>query len=411
MNRERHVVVGGGLAAAKAVEELRTQGFDGEVALIGDEHELPYERPPLTKDYLRGESSREHAQVHSSDFYEEREIELLTGSAISIDTTARSVELDDGRRLDWTALLLATGAEPHRLSVPGIELDGIQPLRTVADCDRLRERLARGGPFAVVGAGWIAAEFAASARQLGVEVTMIAPAALPLAGVLGPTLGELFRDLHREHGVELALGCGVEAFEGDRAVERVRLSDGRAIACDGAVIAIGVTPRIALAHAAAIETGDGILVDASLATSAPGVFAAGDVANQLHPFYERRIRVEHWANALNQGPAAARAMLGRPVSYDRLPYFFSDQYDLGMELRGLPGADDEFIVRGSLESRELLGFWRAPDGSVSAATNVNVWDVGEHVEALIRSRAPIDAALLADGGTPLSEIAAAVSSA
>jgi 3-phenylpropionate/trans-cinnamate dioxygenase ferredoxin reductase component len=238
-------------------------------------------------------------------------------------------------------------------------------------------------------------------------VAMIDPASVPLAHALGSQIGELYRELHREHGVELALGECVAAFEGDGSVEAVRTSDGRSIACAFAVVAIGVAPRIELAHAAGISTENGVLVDASLATDAPGVFAAGDLANQQHPFYGRRVRVEHWANALHQGPAAARAMLGREVAYDRIPYFFSDQYDVGMEFSGLPGDDDELVFRGNPERREFIGFWHAPDGSVSAAINVNVWDVTDHLQALIRSRAPIDAALLRDEDTPLAEIAAA----
>jgi 3-phenylpropionate/trans-cinnamate dioxygenase ferredoxin reductase component len=409
VERERHVVIGGGLAAGKAVGELREQGFEGQITLVGDEPELPYERPPLTKDYLRGESPREKSQVHPAAFYAEDDIELRHASATSIDTQERRVLLDDGQELGYDALLLATGAAPRRISVPGIELDGVCYLRSLADCDELRERLARGGPAAVIGSGWIGAEFAASARQLGVEVAMIDPAPLPLVRVLGPQIGEVYRDLHREHGVELALGESVVAFEGDGSVEAVRTSAGRAIGCAFAVVAIGVTPRIELAHAAGIATENGVLVDASLATDAPGVFAAGDLANEEHPFYGQRVRVEHWANALNQGPAAARAMLGQAVSYDRIPYFFSDQYDVGMEFSGLPGEDDELVFRGNPERREFIGFWHAPDGSVSAAINVNVWDVTDHLQALIRSRAPIDAALLRDEDTPLAEIAAAPS--
>jgi 3-phenylpropionate/trans-cinnamate dioxygenase ferredoxin reductase subunit len=408
VERDRHIVIGAGLAAAKAVEELREQGFEGEIVVVGDEPELPYERPPLTKDYLRGDSPREKSQVHPAAFYTEHEIELVHGSATSIDLHERRVLLDDGRELGYDAVLLATGAAPRRISVPGIELDGVCYLRSLADCDELRERLARGGPAAVIGSGWIGAEFAASARQLGVEVAMIDPAPLPLGRVLGPEIGATYGHLHREHGVELVLGQSVEAFEGNGSVEAVRTSDGRAIACTFVVVAIGVTPRIELAHAAGIATENGVLVDASLATGVPGVFAAGDLANEQHPFYERRVRVEHWANALYQGPAAARAMLGQPVSYDRIPYFFSDQYDVGMEFSGLRGEGDELVFRGTPESREFLGFWRAGDGSVSAAINVNVWDVTEHVQALIRSRAPIEAALLRDQQTPLAEIAAKV---
>ncbi len=404
MSKQTFVIAGAGLAGAKAAEELRERGFDGNLILVGSEKERPYERPPLTKDYLRGESEREKAYVHSSDFYAQHEIELMTGTtATGIDPGGSRLTLDDGRELAYDRLLLSTGAEPRRLSVPGAELEGVHYLRSLADCDALRERLDAGGHVAVIGAGWIGSEFAASARERGLEVTLIDPLGLPNERIFGPEVAGFYRDVHARHGVELVLGDGVEALEGDRAVERVRTISGRQIDCDFAVIGVGVTPRVELAAAAGAKIGNGIVVDQQLQTTLPGVFAAGDVANAWHPFFTRNIRVEHWANALNQGPAAARAMLGEPVSYDRIPYFFSDQYDVGMEYSGYATSWDEVVFRGDPDTGEFIAFW-LQEKRVLAGMNVNVWDVNEHVQTMIRSRQPVEPEALGDPGVPLQSL-------
>jgi 3-phenylpropionate/trans-cinnamate dioxygenase ferredoxin reductase subunit len=398
------VIAGASLAGAKAAETLREEGFEGRLILIGAEPERPYERPPLTKDYLRAEAPRENAFVHPHAFYREHDIELLTETTVTtLDPTRSRIALDDGRELGYDRLLLTTGAEPRRMPNPGAELDGIYYLRTLTDCDLLRERLDSGGHAVVIGSGWIGSEFAASARQRGAEVTVIDPVAVPLERVLGPEVGAVYRDVHHDHGVELLLGTGLERFEGDGSVRAVQTSDGRTIECDFAVVGIGVLPRVELAENAGLETDNGIVVDQSLATSAPGVYAAGDVANAWHPFYDRHVRVEHWANALNQGPAAARAMLGQAVAYDRIPYFFSDQYDVGMEYSGFATEWDEVVFRGDPASREFIAFWLS-DGRVVAGMNVNVWDVNEHVQALIRVRRPVDRARLTDPDVPFEEL-------
>ncbi len=401
MSKQTFVIIGAGLAGAKAAEELRKLGFDGSVVLVGTEAERPYERPPLSKDYLRGESEREKAFVHDPDFYAQQEIELITGhAATDLDAGARRVVLDDGRSLSFDKLLLATGAEPRRITVPGAKLDGIHYLRTMADSEALRERLEQGGRLVVVGAGWIGSEVAASGRQKGADVTLIDPLALPNERIFGPEIGSFYRDVHAQHGVELALGDGVEGFEGDGRVSAARTSSGRTIECDFAVVGIGVAPRVQLAHEAGLELDNGIVVDAALRTSAANIYAAGDVANAWHPFFERRIRVEHWANALNHGPAAARAMLGETMSYDRIPYFFSDQYDVGMEYSGFATEWDEVVFRGDRDAGEFVAFW-LKDYRVVAGMNVNVWDVTEHVQALIRSRQQVDTTALRDADTPL----------
>ena len=398
------MIVGAGLTGAKAAETLRAEGFDERVVLIGAEDERPYERPPLSKDYLRGEAERETVYVHPEGFYAEHDIELRLGrTAVSLNVAGRELALDDGERLRYDRLLLATGAEPRRLSIPGGELDGVLYLRSVADSDALRGRLDRGGAVVVIGAGWIGAEVAASARQRGLEVTVIDPLTVPLERVLGTEVGAVYRDIHLDHGVQMLLGTAVEAFEGDTAVERVRTIDGRELECDFVVVGVGVHPRTGLAAQAGLAVDNGILVDEHLQTGAPDVFAAGDVANAHHPFYGERIRVEHWANALHQGPIAARAMLGEPDVYDRLPYFFSDQYDVGMEYAGFARTWDRVIFRGDPATREFIAFWLSGD-RVVAGMNVNVWDVIDPIQRLISERVAVDDRRLADPDVPLDEL-------
>jgi 3-phenylpropionate/trans-cinnamate dioxygenase ferredoxin reductase subunit len=405
MDKRTFVIVGASLAGAKAAEELRARGFDGRVVLIGAEPERPYERPPLTKDYLRGESERDKAYVHPEGWYAEQEIELETAVTVrEIDARGSRVVRDDGGELAYDALLLTTGAEPRRLSIPGADLDGIYYVRTLADCDTLRARLEDGGRVVVVGAGWIGSEFAASACQRGLKVTVIDPLALPNQQIFGEQVGTFYRDVHVQHGVEMLLGRRVEAFEGGRAVARVRTSDGAGVDCDFAVVGVGAVPRTGLARTAGLSVDNGVVVDERLVTSVPNIFAAGDVASAWHPFYERSIRVEHWANALNQAPAAARSMLGEDVSYERTPYFFSDQYDVGMEYSGYAEGWDDVVFRGDPAGGDgFVAFWLG-DGRVLAGMNVNVWEVNEHVQELIRGRQPVDPRALADSGTPLGSL-------
>ena len=403
-NDRTFVIVGASLAGAKAAETLRAEGFDERVVLIGAEHERPYERPPLSKDYLRGEVDRETVYVHPDGFYAEHDIELRLGrTAVSLNTAARELALDDGKRLCYDRLLLTIGAEPRRLSIPGGELDGVLYLRSVGDCDALRGRLDRGGRVVVIGAGWIGAEVAASARQRGLEVIVIDPLTVPLERVLGTEVGAVYRDIHLDHGVQMLMGTGVEAFEGGTAVERVRTTDGRELACDFVVVGVGVQPRTGLAAQAGLAVDNGILVDEHLQTRAPGVFAAGDAANAHHPFYGERIRVEHWANALHQGPIAARAMLGEADVYDRLPYFFSDQYDVGMEYAGFARTWDRVVFRGDPATREFIAFWLIED-RVVACMNANVWDVTDPIQRLIRDRVAVDDRRLADPDVSLEDL-------
>ena len=399
------VIVGAGLAGAKAAEALRAEGYDGRVVLIGAESELPYERPPLSKDYLRGESSREKTHALPDDFYSDNDIELRLATTVDeLRADTLEVTLDGGERIPFERALIATGASPRSLEVDGAGLAGVHYLRDLDDSDAIAARFEVGGHVAVIGAGWIGAEVAASARQKGLDVTLIEHADVPLERVLGREVGGIYAEIHRDHGVELLTGQGVEAFDGGERVEAVRLADGRRVECDFVVVGVGVTPRTELAVAAGLSVDNGIVTNERLETSASGIFAAGDVANAWHPFYERRLRVEHWANALNQPATAALAMLGKAAAYDRLPYFFSDQYEVGMEYTGYSTEWDEVVFRGDVEAREFIAFW-LKDRRVQAGMNVNVWDVTEPIKTLIAARREVDSSALADPDVPLETLA------
>ncbi len=402
---DRVVIVGAGLAGARAAEALRKDSYDGTITLLGEEPERPYLRPPLSKEYLRGEGDRNAVYVHPEAFYAEHAIELRPSTPVrAIEAASREIVLADGSRLAFDRLLLATGARPRRLPVPGAELPGSVSLRTLADADGLRAMAAEAERIVVVGAGWIGSEVAASLRMLGRHVTLVGPEAVPLERVLGPEIGGVYRDLHAEHGVELRLGTTVSRINGRERVKAVVTAAGERLAADLVVVGIGVEPRTELAVAAGLDVGDGIEVSAALETSVPGIFAVGDVASAWHPFYGRRLRSEHWATAKFQGAAAGRAMLGTADPYDRIPYFYSDQYDLGMEYTGRADVTDRLVVRGSLADREFVAFW-LDGGRVVAGMNANVWNVAKPIERLIRSRANVDVAALVDPAIPLEELA------
>jgi 3-phenylpropionate/trans-cinnamate dioxygenase ferredoxin reductase component len=401
------VIVGGGLAGAKAAQALREEGFEGRVVLLGEEDVPPYERPPLSKDYLRGDAGREAIWAQEEGWYEAHDVELRTGTHVGELALASSeVVLDGGERIGFDQLLLATGSAARRLPIPGAELGGVHLLRTVADSDVLREALTPGVRVVVIGAGWIGCEVAASAKQRGAEVAMVAPEDVPLERVLGPEVGAVYREVHAAQGVELALGTGVEAIEGNGNVTGVRTTGGRVLGADLVVVGVGAAPRTELAQAAGLEVEDGVLVDDRLRSSAPNVFAAGDIARAQHPLFGETVRVEHWGTALEQGPAAARNMLGRDLAYDRIPYFFSDQYDVGMEYAGHALSYDRVVFRGDPSTFEFMAFWLRGD-RVAAGMNVNVWDVNEDIQALVRSGASVDDEALRDPGVALGELAVA----
>jgi 3-phenylpropionate/trans-cinnamate dioxygenase ferredoxin reductase subunit len=398
------VIAGASLAGAKAAETLRSEGFDGRVVLVGEEPVRPYERPPLSKTYLRGEVSFDEAAVHDERFYEEHDIELLTATSVaSIDPASRCVTLDPGGVLPYDQLLVTTGAKPNRIAIPGSDLGGIHYLRSLESCDALREALAGASRLVVVGAGWIGSEVAASARQLGKEVALVEVAQVPLERVLGREVGATFLALHAEHGVELHMGTGVEAFRGHGSVEEVVLSDGTSVLGDVFVVGVGVRPRTGIVDGTGVTIDNGVVVDEYLASSVPGIWAAGDVANAWHPVLGMRIRLEHWSAALNQGPVAAKNMLGHTVAYEKIPYFFSDQYDFGMEYSGFAVQWDQLVYRGKRETREFIVFW-LEGGRVVAGMNVNVWDVTDPIAALVASKHPVDAKALADPAVDLTSL-------
>jgi 3-phenylpropionate/trans-cinnamate dioxygenase ferredoxin reductase component len=402
------VIVGASLAGAKAAQALRENGFEGRIVLVGAENERPYERPPLSKGYLIGKEPAEKAYVHPENFYAEHNIDLRLGvQATAIHRDAHEVELDTGERLHYDKLLLTTGSSVVRLKIPGGELEGVHYLRTLADSTRLKSALANGGQVVVVGGCWIVLEVASAARHYGASVVLVEPQQTPLFAVLGAELGEFFAQVHRDHGVDLRLGVGVTEFKGDgTAVRSVVASDGSEVPADTVVVGVGIRPNVALAADAGLLVDNGIVVDEYLRTTDDDIFAAGDVANAHNPQLGRQIRVEHWANAQDQGPAAAKSMLGADEPYTKVPYFFSDQYDVGMEYSGLarPGEYDDVVYRGDPASREFCVFW-LDKGSVVAGMNVNVWDVHSDIRALIKSGAQVDAARLADPAVPLADAA------
>jgi 3-phenylpropionate/trans-cinnamate dioxygenase ferredoxin reductase subunit len=402
------VIVGGGLAGAKAAQHLREEGFDGQLVLLGEESQHPYERPALSKGYLMGKESRESLYVHPEQWYADHDVDLrLNAGAIALDPAGHELTLADGTRVAFSKVLLATGSTPRRLPVPGADLDGVFTLRRLADSDRIKEAYASASRIVVIGAGWIGLETAAAARTAGIDVTVLEVAELPLVNVLGREAARHFADLHVAHGVDLR--CGVRIAEitgsGGRA-DGVRLDDGTHIAADAVIAGLGVTPNTGLAVAAGLQVDVGVRVDAHLRSSHPDVYAAGDVASAMHPLLGRHIRVEHWANALNQPLTAARSMLGQDAVYDRLPYFFTDQYDLGMEYTGYvpAGGYDQVVFRGAPEDGEYIAFWLS-GGRVLAGMNVNVWDVTDPIRALVTAARPVDTARLADPGVALTDLA------
>ena len=401
------VIVGASLAGAKAAETLREHGFEGAVVLIGAEDQYPYERPPLSKGYLLGKDGRDSIFPLADGWYAEHDVDLRRGVTVtSIDRAGHRVTLEDGQSVPYDRLLITTGASPRRLNIPGGELDGVRYLRRVGDSERLAAALRGGGQVVIAGAGWIGLETAAAAREYGCEVTVAEPESGVLRRALGPELGEVFADLHRSHGVTFRFGEGLSEVTGSGgAVTGAVTSSGEELPADTVIIAVGVAPNVGLAADAGLEVDNGIVVDEALRTSDPDIFAAGDVANALNSLLGRRVRVEHWGNALHGGPLAARSMMGREVTYDWVPYFFSDQYDLGMETAGLPdpGSYDEVVYRGDQDSLEFISFWLA-DRVVVAGMNVNVWDVNDHIQALIRSGETVDPDRLADPDIPLTDL-------
>jgi 3-phenylpropionate/trans-cinnamate dioxygenase ferredoxin reductase subunit len=400
------VVVGGGLAGARAVEAARGAGYDGSITLLAAESEAPYERPALSKGFLTGAKSAEDILALPTEWYSDNDVDLRTGTeAVQLDLDARMVGLADGTAIAFDRLLLATGAEPRRLDVPGADDVDLLYLRTLDDARALRSALDVGGRrVAIIGGGWIGLEVAAAARNAGNDVVVIEPEPTPLHAALGPELGDLFARLHRHHGVDVRTGGAVERVAATAGGAELTVG-GEQLQADVVVVGIGARPRVALAADAGLEVASGIRTDANLQTAAEGVFAAGDVAEPFNPLLQRPLRVDHWANALNTGKVAGRNLAGESVSYDRVPYFYTDQFELGMEFSGIaaPGDYDRVVYRGRPESLEFIAFWLSGD-RVVAGMNVNVWDVTEEIQGLIKSGRPVTVERLVDAHVPLGEV-------
>jgi len=403
--KQRHLVlVGGGLTSATAAETLRTEGFDGPITILGRENRRPYLRPPLSKGYLAGTEEESSLFVHDLDWYEQNAVELRSGCDVAgIDARERRIRLSDGPTVPYDGLLLATGAQPRRLMVPGEELPQVHHVRTLDDSARLRHALVeRDTPHVVlIGAGWIGMEVAATARQLGAQVTVVGRQAIPLAGAIGEELGEVFQRRHERAGVRFRMSEDVRAIVGSAGrVSGVMLASGELLPADLVVVAIGVQPETELARGAGLAVGRSILVDRELRTTDPSIWAAGDAAT-VQLGHGREVHSEHWANAIATGRLAALSMMGKPAAYDEVPYFYTDQFDLGMEYWGDPGPASELLVRGDLESEAFVAFWVEPTGAgvghVLAGMHVNVWDAAEEIPALVRSERLIDLASLTEG--------------
>jgi 3-phenylpropionate/trans-cinnamate dioxygenase ferredoxin reductase subunit len=406
---KRFVIVGASLAGAKAAVELRKQGFAGEITLVGTEKHHPYERPPLSKDFLQGKAERTSVFVKPVDWYAENDVDLRMGvTTTAIDTAAHTVTLDTGEELSYDKLLLATGSSPRRLDLDGSDLDGVHYLRTIDDSEALHRELGHGGKnLVLIGSGWIGMELAASAKTLGNDVVILERDPVPLAAALGSELGQVFADLHEQHGVDIRKSVEVDRIVGENGrVTGVAVSGQDVVPADLVVVGIGAVPNVALAVTAGLATSNGVDTSESLQTSDPDVYAAGDIAAALHPSIGMRLRSEHWQHAISTGEAAARAMLGQHVSYDEIPYFFTDQFDLGMEYSGYaPLTKDAHVVyRGDVTTREFIAFWLTDDHRVVAGMNVNIWDVNGEVQRLIRRGSAVDPAALANPDVALDSL-------
>lgn len=403
------VIAGGGLGAASTAESLREQGFEGSIVIVAAEDHLPYDRPPLSKEFLGGEMSAEDLTLHDQAWYDDKQITVRRGVSVTgVDAAARTVTLrgdsEQVESLDYSTLVLATGSEPRRLELPGADLDGILSLRSVEDSVTIKDKLAGadGTSLVVVGGGWIGLEVGAHFRTAGAKVTVLEAGDQPLQGALGPKLGEWFAEFHRDHGVVVRTGAEVAGFVGeDGEVSGVELAGGEVVPADLVLVGVGAAPRIALAEDAGVAVDNGIVVDEFGRTSDEHIYATGDIANYPDAVLGR-LRVEHWAQALNHPKAVAAGIVGKDEPYDKAPFFYSDQFDLGMEYAGHAAPDDELVVRGSLDDGEYIAFW-VREGHVTAGMNVNVWDVTDEIQRLIQQRVEVDERL-ADPKVPLDEL-------
>jgi len=407
------VIAGGGLAGATTAKTLRSEAFAGPITILASEERIPYLRPPLSKEFLLGKADEDSVPVVPAGWYEENDVELLLGNpAVGIDARNRTVTLKDGRTLDYAKLLIATGAQPRHIPLPGIDLEGVLTFRTFEDSLRLQSLLRDGGKHVVmVGSGWIGMELAAAARSYGNDVVLLGLEEIPLSAAIGPELGNYFRALHEENGVSFRLPASAAAIEGkDGHASAVRTNTGEVLPADIVIIAVGVVPDTSLAETAGLSLDNGVLVDSALRSSAPDILAAGDVANALHPFTGEHHRSEHWANALNGGKVAAKTMLDQNAALDVVPYFYTDQFTLSMEYSGFPSLTSgvEPVIRGSIDEGSFIAFWmrdgQKKQGEVVAGMSVNIRRVQKPIKALISGRVPVDVARLTSPDVPLEEL-------
>lgn len=408
MDTEHILVAGGGLAGATAAKTLRSEGFQGRITVVCAEDEQPYLRPPLSKEFLLGKAAEDTVPVLPAGWYQENDVGLLLGEEVAAaDPASHTVRLGSGTELHFSQLLIATGAQPRRIPLPGSDLAGVMTFRTFNDSRRLKEELSGGSKKVVmIGSGWIGMELAAAASIYGNTVTLLGLEDVPLSMAIGPELGGFFRSLHEKHGVQFRLPATAAEITGlEGKVQAVVTNSGEVLPADLVIMAVGVVPDTALAEAAGLDIQNGILVDSSLRTSNPDIFAAGDVANALHPFTGEHHRSEHWSNALNAGKVAAKAMLGQGAMLDVVPYFYTDQFEVSMEYWGYPtlAADCVPVIRGSLEESSFIAFWLR-DGAVVAGMSVNQQRVQKPIKALISGRIPVDVDRLTDPAVPLDQL-------
>jgi 3-phenylpropionate/trans-cinnamate dioxygenase ferredoxin reductase subunit len=402
--KQQFVIVGANLAGGTAVITLREEGFEGEIVLIGAEPQAPYERPPLSKEYLQGKRSFEDALLKPTSYYDENNIRTFFGvRATRIDPQNRVVELENGDKVPYQKVLVATGVRNRALRVPGADLEGIYDLRTVAEADRIIEESGSGRRAVLAGMGFIGSEVAASLRSHSVEVTVVEFFKTPLFRVLGEQVGRVFEAIHREQGVQMFFEESVEAFEGTRRVQNVVTSSGRRIECDFVVTGVGVEPVSGVVAGSGVKVENGIVVDEYCQTNVEGIYAAGDVANHFHPVFGRLIRVEHWQNAILQGKAAARSMLDRREPYEDVHWFWSDQYDYNVQYAGFHSGWDALVVRGDLDKRKFVVFYMQ-DQRIAAVVAFNRGRDVQRVMRLIKARVEVDPAKLRDENIDLRSL-------
>ncbi len=406
-NAKRIVVIGGGQAAAQAIQSLRMGGYTGALTLVGDEPVLPYQRPPLSKAYMKGEFAEERLYFKPSNWYADNKVDLvLSTRATGIDRTTRKVDLENGGHLDYDALIIATGSRPRLLPIEGADLDQVHELRSLADVERIRPQMVAGRSIVIVGAGYIGLEAAAVARQMGLNVTVLEMAPRVLARVTSPVMSEFYEAEHRRQGVDIRTGTSLSKLEGkDGAVTTAVLGDGTKLDADLVLVGIGILPNEELAKEAGIACNNGILVDRDARTSDPRIFAAGDCACRPLVHFGRSGRLESVHNAIEQGKLAAAAILGKPRPNEDCPWFWSDQYDLKLQIAGLSQGYDQIVLRGSPDDRKFAAFY-LKNGTLIAVDAINSPPEFLASKKLIMSGAKIPADILADTSIPMKEIAA-----